>query len=170
MQVMWLGLGVGRTGDVEEEGQFIVGLVAAHVAGERVLVTMVTHVHRIHDHIFEGDVAIGALICSAPGTFFHFGRLQFILLFQRMRRWRWRSSRLTQRRRLALDSARRCWSHDATAFQFEGLALPSVLVRNGAVVFVAAEIQRFQWTLHLRRCRKRRQRLCQSCASHSRSQ
>jgi len=76
---------------VEEEGQFVVRLVAAHVAREGVLVTMVTHVHGVHDDIFEGDVAIGALVGPAPRSPFQF---QFGVLFVRMRRRRWSSSRL----------------------------------------------------------------------------
>ena len=51
---------------MQEEGQFVVRLVAAHVARERVLVSMVTHVHGVHDDVLESHVAIGALISRAP--------------------------------------------------------------------------------------------------------
>ena len=98
------GSEVRGAGDVQEEGQFVIGLLSAHVTGERILVTMVTHVHGVHDDVFEGNVAVVALVGAGEDG------ARIGALFIR-RRWRRRSHRVrAQRRRLA------------GPFEFEGLA------------------------------------------------
>ena len=60
---------MGRPGNVQEKGQLVVGLFSTHVAVEGVLVSMVAHVHGVHDGVLEENVTIRAVehLILAPG-------------------------------------------------------------------------------------------------------
>ena len=61
------------SGDVEEEGHFVAERVAAHVAVEGVVEAVIAHVHRVHDAVSEGDVAVRTLeeLALLVRTLFH---------------------------------------------------------------------------------------------------
>lgn len=52
---------------MEEESHFVRGFVTAHVTGEWVVVAVVTHMHGIHNHVFESHVTKLALMGTLPG-------------------------------------------------------------------------------------------------------
>lgn len=49
-------LKMGSPSNVQEKGQFVVGFLPAHVAVERILVSVVAHVHSVHDGVLEQNV------------------------------------------------------------------------------------------------------------------
>ncbi|KOX77896.1 hypothetical protein WN51_05782 [Melipona quadrifasciata] len=53
-----------RSSNVEEKGHLVDRLMAAHVASERVLVTVVSHMNGIHHHIAKYDVAVLTRECQ----------------------------------------------------------------------------------------------------------
>lgn len=53
---------VGCSRYVEEKRDLILTLLAAHVALEWIAVAVVTHVHCVHDTVFERHVAVGAVV------------------------------------------------------------------------------------------------------------
>lgn len=77
---------------MEEEGDLVRCLVAAHVAREGVAVAMVSHVHGIHDHVLECHVAKLALMCALPlhvllGLLLVLHLLLLLVLFQGHEWW-----------------------------------------------------------------------------------
>ena len=60
LQREWTALLVGLPGDVQEEGDLVGELVAAHIALEGVLVAVVAHVDAVHDLVHEGQLAVRA--------------------------------------------------------------------------------------------------------------
>lgn len=64
--------------DMEEKGDLIGGLLAAHVASEGVLIAVVAHVHGVHDDVFEGYVAVRAavIVLGFPSLLFAIGLAQ----------------------------------------------------------------------------------------------